>query len=133
MRTCQSKQLDFTELLECLPATKGPVTSPLVDQPPAQPVARRRKIAPPKHFQGVPLAGRRAEETGCLFLSDIDVAKRYSVARPTVWRWAKETHGFPKPIHISPGTTRWRLSDLVDYEAAIADGKSRPKGSGGAK
>jgi prophage regulatory protein len=51
-----------------------------------------------------------------LFLSDHDVARRYSVTKQTIWRWHKILPGFPKPIKIG-GASRWRLSELIAYEA----------------
>lgn len=50
------------------------------------------------------------------FLADIDVAQRYGVVRQTVWRWAKTHPTFPRPLNISPGTSRWKLSELVQFE-----------------
>ncbi|KAF0279164.1 AlpA family phage regulatory protein [Spiribacter aquaticus] len=49
------------------------------------------------------------------FLTDIEVANRYSVSRITPWVWARRDC-FPKPVRISSGTTRWRLSELEAYE-----------------
>lgn len=60
------------------------------------------------------------------FLPDREVAKRYGVARQTVWRWVKAVPGFPTPVEISPGTTRWRLSELIQFDEA------RPRMSSGA-
>lgn len=51
-----------------------------------------------------------------LFLTDRQVAQRNSVSRPTIWRWVKEIKGFPHPIKIAEGTTRWHLEDLKVYE-----------------
>ena len=51
------------------------------------------------------------------FLSDLDLAKRYSVSRNTVWRWAREREDFPQPVRLSPGCTRWRLFDLQTWES----------------
>ena len=51
-----------------------------------------------------------------LFLSDREVAQRYSVSRRTIWRWVKEVEGFPHPIKIAIGTTRWSIKDLEAYE-----------------
>lgn len=50
------------------------------------------------------------------YLSDVQVAARYGVHRTTPWGWAKREPDFPKPVQLSPGTTRWKLSDLVDWE-----------------
>jgi predicted DNA-binding transcriptional regulator AlpA len=52
------------------------------------------------------------------FLSDVAVAARYAVSRPTIWRWTKAQCGFPQPIKVSSGTTRWRLEDLQRYDLA---------------
>ncbi|MDF2372683.1 MAG: AlpA family phage regulatory protein [Rhizobiaceae bacterium] len=50
------------------------------------------------------------------YLSVRKVAKRYSVSVATIWRWAKTTDRFPKPIELSPGTTRWAIADLLMFE-----------------
>jgi prophage regulatory protein len=50
-----------------------------------------------------------------LFLSDKQVGSRYGVGRGTIWRWVKD-HGFPRPVNLSPGCTRWPLADLVRWE-----------------
>ena len=52
-----------------------------------------------------------------MYLSDKQLAERYSVTRPTVWRWAREGD-FPQPVSLSPGCTRWRLADVEAWEAA---------------
>lgn len=52
-----------------------------------------------------------------VFLSDKKVAKRYDVHRSTLWRWIKSDARFPAPVLLSPGCTRWKLSDLEAWEA----------------
>jgi prophage regulatory protein len=52
-----------------------------------------------------------------LFLNDAQVAARYGVNRATPWRWAKSRPDFPKPICLSPGCTRWKLSEIEAWEA----------------
>lgn len=49
------------------------------------------------------------------FLSDKIVAGRYGVSRATIWRWA-QTGRFPQPVKLSPGCTRWRSSDIEQWE-----------------
>lgn len=49
------------------------------------------------------------------FLSDRQVAARYSVHRVTPWKWV-ERGTFPKPVKLTPGCTRWRLSDVEQWE-----------------
>lgn len=53
-----------------------------------------------------------------MYVSDKQVAARYNVTRPTVWRWLKTDPAFPKPISLSPGCTRWRLDEIEAWEAA---------------
>lgn len=50
------------------------------------------------------------------YLNDRQIAARYGVHRTTPWRWAKDDPSFPKPIKLG-GATRWRLSDLEEWEA----------------
>lgn len=52
------------------------------------------------------------------YLSDNQISIRYGVSRQTVWRWAATDETFPKSIKLSPGCTRWRLSDIEAWEAA---------------
>lgn len=52
------------------------------------------------------------------YLADTQVAARYSVHRTTPWRWVKSDLSFPKPVTLSAGCTRWRLSDLEAWESA---------------
>jgi predicted DNA-binding transcriptional regulator AlpA len=59
------------------------------------------------------------------FLSDVAVATRYAVSRPTIWRWTKAQSGFPQPIRVSSGTTRWRLEDLQRHDLARLEQQDR--------
>lgn len=76
---------------------------------------------------------RKAKQTGSangltvlpVFLSDVEVAKRYGVSRPTIWRWCQTNPGFPAPKQISPGTTRWALSDLQAFDAQLPNKRRR--------
>ncbi|KHQ53187.1 MULTISPECIES: helix-turn-helix transcriptional regulator [Mameliella] len=52
------------------------------------------------------------------YVADIQVAARYNVHRSTSWRWVKTDPSFPKPVTLTPGCTRWKLSDLEAWEAA---------------
>lgn len=49
------------------------------------------------------------------YLSDKEVADRYGVGRATPWRWVKEI-GFPSPIKLSRGCSRWPLSAIENWE-----------------
>lgn len=49
------------------------------------------------------------------YLTDKQLAARYSVSRQTVWRWVRN-ESFPRPIQLSANCTRWRLSDVEAFE-----------------
>jgi predicted DNA-binding transcriptional regulator AlpA len=49
-------------------------------------------------------------------MSDVQLAERYGVSRSTIWRWSQRGI-LPKPIEISPGTTRWRLDEIEKRDA----------------
>ena len=50
------------------------------------------------------------------YLSDAQVAARYSVSRQTVWRWVKGGI-LPEPVSFSPGCTRWNAEELDKRDA----------------
>jgi len=51
-----------------------------------------------------------------LYVSDSQLAKRYSVSRSTIWRWA--AHGLlPSPVRLSGCCTRWRVVDIEARDA----------------
>lgn len=54
------------------------------------------------------------------YLTDIQLAARYSVHRTTPWRWAKDDPTFPKPVKLSPQCSRWKLSEIEAWEASRA-------------
>lgn len=59
--------------------------------------------------------------TSARFASDSQLAERYAVHRGTIWRWAADGEsGFPQPIKISDGCTRWNLADVEQFDAARA-------------
>ena len=45
------------------------------------------------------------------FVSDAQLATRYSVSRSTIWRWS-QSGNLPKPIRLSSCCTRWRLDEI---------------------
>lgn len=57
------------------------------------------------------------EVSAAIYVTDRELAARYGVSRPTVWRWAKGVD-FPAPVSLSPGCTRWRIADIEAWEAA---------------
>lgn len=52
------------------------------------------------------------------YLSDLQIARRYGVHRTTMWRWVKANPNFPKPVALSSGCTRWKLSEIIAWEKA---------------
>ncbi|WP_297776017.1 helix-turn-helix domain-containing protein [uncultured Roseovarius sp.] len=56
-----------------------------------------------------------------LYLSVEQVAKRFSVSKDTIWRW-KRNGEFPAPVKLGGTTTRWRLSDIEEYESQLICG-----------
>lgn len=51
-----------------------------------------------------------------VYLSDRQLAERYGVHHLTPRRWAKEDPTFPRPIKLTPGCCRWKLSELENWE-----------------
>ena len=49
------------------------------------------------------------------YLTDRQVAERYEISRPTVWRWVSIGH-MPPPEAIGPNTKRWRVATLADWD-----------------
>ena len=95
--------------------------------------AAKVKSAPKKPAQNrKPRAARESApaitiEPDSPLISDQAVAKRYSVSRPTIWRWTNTLLGFPKPIKLSGGTTRWKLADLQAFDRSRPEGLSQPR------
>ncbi len=55
------------------------------------------------------------------YLTDRNIGARYEVHHLTPRRWLNTDPTFPKPIHLSPGCTRWKLSEIEAWEAQKAD------------
>lgn len=53
------------------------------------------------------------------YLTAKEVAQRYGVCRQTLWRWATNKK-FPQRVKLSEKAARWRLSDLIDFEASLS-------------
>lgn len=54
------------------------------------------------------------------YLTDKQVAARYGIGKTTVWRWRRTDATFPSPVTLSERCVRWRMSDLLAWEAARA-------------
>lgn len=61
----------------------------------------------------------QSHETSETYLSDNQLAKRYDVSRVTIWRWASQGR-LATPVKLSPGCTRWRMSDVLEFEKSVA-------------
>ena len=46
------------------------------------------------------------EPLGDLYFRDVEIAKKFDVARTTIWRWV-QAGILPPPIKISEGCSRW--------------------------
>lgn len=55
-------------------------------------------------------------DTHKLYLSDRQVAERYSVTRNTIWTWSREGD-FPTPHKLSERCSRWRLDEIEAWES----------------
>ena len=55
-----------------------------------------------------------------MYLSDKQLADRFSVTRPTVWRWHRTDASFPRAVNLSPGCTRWKLAEIEAWEQSQA-------------
>ncbi|WP_417579040.1 helix-turn-helix transcriptional regulator [Nitrincola sp.] len=49
------------------------------------------------------------------FLSDKDLADRWSVHRATPWEWARQGR-IPAPVKLSGRCTRWKLAEIEAWE-----------------
>lgn len=56
-----------------------------------------------------------------LYLSVDQVAARFGVSKDSIWRW-RRNGDFPKPKKLGGNTSRWRLSDIEEWESKCAVG-----------
>lgn len=56
------------------------------------------------------------------FLKDVDLAARFGVSRVTIWRWAREGR-LPSPVRLGPGSTRWRRTEIEQWEGTLQEGR----------
>jgi len=55
------------------------------------------------------------------YLSVDQVAARFGVAKDSIWRW-KRNGDFPTAVKLGGTTTRWRLSDIEEWESSLTCG-----------
>lgn len=53
-----------------------------------------------------------------MYSSDQGLAERFGVSRQTIWRLVKSDQTFPRPVRLTPGCTRWLLSEVKVWEDA---------------
>ena len=108
--------------------TNQPSITPEKKLPSADPVCGPLgavQIAPPEMAMPV-VQALILDEPAVPYLSVKAVAQRYAVSTPTIWRWTARLAGFPKPVKVSLGTTRWKLIDLQAYDQARFDHSVQP-------
>ena len=54
------------------------------------------------------------------WLSDLDLAQRYSVSRITIWRWSKAGQ-IPKPRKLGANTTRWNADEMDAHDKRVME------------
>lgn len=54
------------------------------------------------------------------YLTDKQVAERYQISRPSVWRWARDGL-LPPPERLGPNTQRWRVATLEAHDEQRAE------------
>lgn len=52
-----------------------------------------------------------------VYVSDTQLAERYSVSRSTIWRWTGRGI-LPAPVRLSSCCTRWQIADIEARDAA---------------
>jgi prophage regulatory protein len=55
-------------------------------------------------------------DSGTVYLSASQLAKRYGIHVVTVWRWA-QVGRLPKPVRLTPRTTRWLKNEIEACDA----------------
>lgn len=64
-----------------------------------------------------------------IYLSDRQIGARFGVHHLTPRRWVREDPTFPRPVKLSPGCTRWKLSEIEAWEILKAGGVPSPSGN----
>jgi prophage regulatory protein len=54
-----------------------------------------------------------------LLVSPKQAAKLIGVSEATLFRWVRQRPVFPRPVKLSPGCTRFRLQELLDFVASL--------------
>ena len=54
------------------------------------------------------------------YLSDKQVAQRYSIGRSTVWQWVKDGL-LPSPVRFGQRCSRWSSEDLDEHDLKVRE------------
>ncbi len=54
------------------------------------------------------------------YLTDRQLGARWGVHHLTIRRWQRTDPEFPRPVKLTPGCTRWKLSEIEAWEASKA-------------
>ena len=60
-----------------------------------------------------------------IYLTDRQLAARYNVHHLTPRRWLKGDPTFPRAVKLTPGCTRWKLSEIEAWETLKAKAKAK--------
>lgn len=44
-----------------------------------------------------------------------EMLQMFGVTKSTLWRWVRETEGFPQPIKLSERVTAWKAEEVHDW------------------
>ena len=60
-------------------------------------------------------------QTEATYLPGKKVRQRYDIGHTTLYDWVKKTD-FPKPYKLGPKLSRWKLSELEEWEKKNREG-----------
>jgi prophage regulatory protein len=58
----------------------------------------------------------KEEDRPMVYVSDVELARRFAVSRVTIWRWSSQGI-LPKPVKIGPNCSRWQAEEIETVEA----------------
>ncbi|RLA42560.1 MAG: hypothetical protein DRR42_23200 [Gammaproteobacteria bacterium] len=82
----------------------------------AQKAGKQEKNQIRKRVRSSPRTNRHSSSNS-KYMTDSDLAERWTVSRDTVWRWSK-IGKTPSPIKLGDNCTRWLRSRIEEWEAA---------------
>jgi predicted DNA-binding transcriptional regulator AlpA len=58
-----------------------------------------------------------------LLISPKQAAQMLAVSEATLYRWLRQRRGFPRPLKLSAGCTRFKLRELIEFIASLEAGE----------